>query len=100
MPDCPEFNLNIIIGRKTMSVKILLSTVALLALGTTSALADKVIGFSQIGSESGWRAAETTLTKSRLNNVVISCNFLTRSKSKKTRLQHFARSLLRALMRF
>lgn len=48
-----------------MSVKILLSTVAFLAVGSSAALADKVIGFSQIGSESGWRAAETTLTKTQ-----------------------------------
>ncbi|MDF3606269.1 ABC transporter substrate-binding protein [Paracoccus sp. DMF-8] len=44
-------------------MKTLLSTAALVALGATSAMAEKVVGFSQIGSESGWRAAETTLTR-------------------------------------
>lgn len=48
-----------------MTIKTLLSTVAFVALGATSAMAEKVIGFSQIGSESGWRAAETTLTKAQ-----------------------------------
>ncbi len=42
----------------------LLATVAALAFSATGALAqDRTIGFSQIGSESGWRAAETTLTR-------------------------------------
>jgi len=43
-----------------------MTTAAALAISATAAFADgKVIGFSQIGSESGWRAAETTLTKSQ-----------------------------------
>lgn len=37
-------------------------SVAILALGAGGAMAETV-GFSQIGSESGWRAAETTVTK-------------------------------------
>lgn len=42
----------------------MLASVAALALTTTNALAEtRTIGFSQIGSESGWRAAETTLTR-------------------------------------
>ena len=49
-----------------MTIKTLLSSAAFVALAATSAMADgKVIGFSQIGSESGWRAAETSLTKSQ-----------------------------------
>lgn len=49
-----------------MTVSKLLTTAAALAISATAAFADgKVIGFSQIGSESGWRAAETTLTKSQ-----------------------------------
>ncbi len=48
-----------------MKLKVMLSSVAMLALAATAASAQsKVIGFSQIGSESGWRAAETSLTKS------------------------------------
>lgn len=44
----------------------MLTTVAALALSAGAALADgETIGFSQIGSESGWRAAETTLTRSQ-----------------------------------
>jgi simple sugar transport system substrate-binding protein len=47
-----------------MDLKKLLTGATLLAVAATPALADDMtIGFSQIGSESGWRAAETTLTK-------------------------------------
>ncbi|QDA36109.1 ABC transporter substrate-binding protein (plasmid) [Paracoccus liaowanqingii] len=42
--------------------KTLMTTVAALALCGTAAAA-QTVGFSQIGSESGWRAAETTLTR-------------------------------------
>ncbi|MDP9096400.1 MAG: ABC transporter substrate-binding protein [Pseudomonadota bacterium] len=42
----------------------LLGTVVVVAVGTLPAMAkDMTIGFSQIGSESGWRAAETTVSK-------------------------------------
>ena len=46
-----------------MTLKTLLASAAITALTAGSALAERVIGFSQIGSESGWRAAETTLTR-------------------------------------
>jgi galactofuranose transport system substrate-binding protein len=43
--------------------KLVLSA-SVIALGCSSALAaDLTVGFSQIGSESGWRAAETSVTK-------------------------------------
>lgn len=49
-----------------MTYATMLTTVAALALSAGAALADgETIGFSQIGSESGWRAAETTLTRSQ-----------------------------------
>lgn len=49
-----------------MKLRMLLSATASLGLMAGAALADgKVIGFSQIGSESGWRAAETTLTRTQ-----------------------------------
>lgn len=49
-----------------MTIKTLLATTAALAVSATCALADgEVIGFSQIGSESGWRAAETTVTRTQ-----------------------------------
>ena len=49
-----------------MRYNILTMTTAALALSAGTAFAEgEVIGFSQIGSESGWRAAETTLTKSQ-----------------------------------
>ena len=48
------------------------------ALLTTAAHADltgKVVGFSQIGSESGWRAAETSVTKSEAEKRGIDLKF-------------------------
>ncbi|MEK1950097.1 MAG: substrate-binding domain-containing protein, partial [Ensifer adhaerens] len=42
--------------------------------GSASA-ADLVVGFSQIGSESGWRAAETTLTKQQAEERGIDLKF-------------------------
>lgn len=49
-----------------MTLATMLTTVAALALSAGAALAEgETIGFSQIGSESGWRAAETTLTRSQ-----------------------------------
>ncbi|MDQ7261105.1 ABC transporter substrate-binding protein [Paracoccus sp. PS-1] len=48
--------------------RFLMSTAAAaaLAISATAALAEgETVGFSQIGSESGWRAAETTLTKTQ-----------------------------------
>jgi galactofuranose transport system substrate-binding protein len=47
-----------------MNRRFMLATAAALALSASGALAEgRTIGFSQIGSESGWRAAETTLTR-------------------------------------
>jgi len=41
----------------------LLGSAITLALGGSGSAADLTVGFSQIGSESGWRAAETSVTK-------------------------------------
>ena len=47
-----------------MTTKTLMTAAAALAVLAAPALAqDRTVGFSQIGSESGWRAAETTLTR-------------------------------------
>jgi len=43
--------------------------------GTPVLAADLTIGFSQIGSESGWRAAETTLTKQQAEERGINLKF-------------------------
>lgn len=49
-----------------MTIKTLLCSAAILTgMAGASVAADKVVGFAQIGSESGWRAAETTLTKTQ-----------------------------------
>ena len=47
-----------------MTTKTLMTAAAALAVLAAPALAqDRTVGFSQIGSDSGWRAAETTLTR-------------------------------------
>lgn len=60
-----------------MSIKTLLGAVAAVALTAGVGLAQegKTVGFSQIGSESGWRAAETTLTKSQAEERGIQLQF-------------------------
>ena len=60
-----------------MKIKTALSCATILAacmFGSASA-ADLTIGFSQIGSESGWRAAETTVTKQEAEKRGIDLKF-------------------------
>ena len=54
--------------------RLLTTTAAILALSAGAASA-QTIGFSQIGSESGWRAAETTLTKQQAEERGIDLKF-------------------------
>ena len=56
--------------------KTLAGAAAIAALTAGSAVAaDMTVGFSQIGSESGWRAAETTLTKEQAEKRGIDLKF-------------------------
>ncbi|MFT6169968.1 MAG: simple sugar transport system substrate-binding protein [Celeribacter sp.] len=57
-----------------MSIKSTLLATAV-ALSPLAAAADITIGFSQIGSESGWRAAETTVTKQQAEARGINLKF-------------------------
>ena len=57
-----------------MSIKSTLLATAV-ALSPLAAAADITIGFSQIGSESGWRAAETTVTKQQAKARGINLKF-------------------------
>ena len=59
------------LSRKAILGASLLASVALMS---SSAIA-QTIGFSQIGSESGWRAAETTLTKQQAEERGIDLKF-------------------------
>ncbi|MFC0268820.1 galactofuranose ABC transporter, galactofuranose-binding protein YtfQ [Kushneria aurantia] len=54
--------------------KLLAISVAVMGFGTTAAVAETV-GFSQIGSESGWRAAETTITRQQAEKRGIDLRF-------------------------
>ncbi|SIT06911.1 galactofuranose ABC transporter, galactofuranose-binding protein YtfQ [Paracoccus saliphilus] len=57
-------------------MKTLLGTAAALMISTTAAMAEgETVGFAQIGSESGWRAAETTLTKQQAEERGIDLRF-------------------------
>ncbi|MFC0200237.1 galactofuranose ABC transporter, galactofuranose-binding protein YtfQ [Paracoccus rhizosphaerae] len=59
-----------------MTRKTLMMTAAALAVSTGAAMAEgEVVGFSQIGSESGWRAAETTLTRQQAEERGIQLQF-------------------------
>ncbi|QIR85871.1 galactofuranose ABC transporter, galactofuranose-binding protein YtfQ [Paracoccus sp. AK26] len=59
-----------------MTIKTLLGTAAFLAVSATGAFAEgETVGFSQIGSESGWRAAETTLTRQQAEERGIQLQF-------------------------
>lgn len=59
-----------------MTIKTLLGTAAALAIAATAALAEgETVGFAQIGSESGWRAAETTLTRQQAEERGIQLQF-------------------------
>ena len=51
-----------------------ITMLATVALASTSAMA-LTVGFSQIGSESGWRAAETTLTRQQAEQRGIDLKF-------------------------
>ncbi|MEO2039924.1 MAG: sugar ABC transporter substrate-binding protein, partial [Martelella sp.] len=53
---------------------LLLTTVAAITM-TAAAASAQTVGFSQIGSESGWRAAETTLTKQQAEERGIDLKF-------------------------
>ncbi|WP_121062548.1 galactofuranose ABC transporter, galactofuranose-binding protein YtfQ [Chachezhania antarctica] len=57
-----------------MTLKTLLSAAAALAI-TAGVGQAQTVGFSQIGSESGWRAAETTLTKQQAEERGIDLRF-------------------------
>ncbi|RVW00046.1 ABC transporter substrate-binding protein [Mesobaculum littorinae] len=57
-------------------MKTLFLTTATLIAGTAGmAAAQQTVGFSQIGSESGWRAAETTLTRQQAEERGINLQF-------------------------
>ena len=60
-----------------MNIKTALASATILAASvfTSAHAADRTIGFSQIGSESGWRAAETTLTKQQAEERGIDLKF-------------------------
>ena len=51
------------------------ATILAASLFSAASAADMTVGFSQIGSESGWRAAETTLTKQQAEQRGIDLKF-------------------------
>ena len=83
-----------------MTSKALLAATALAAitLSLPATAAELTVGFSQIGSESGWRAAETTVTKSEAEKRRSRSSSPMRSRSRKTRSRRSAPSSPRASM--
>ena len=60
----------------TKTIKtLMLASVAALAMGVSAHAAGLTVGFSQIGSESGWRAAETSVTKQEAEKRGIDLKF-------------------------
>lgn len=60
----------------TRTIKtLILASVAALAMGVSAHAAGLTVGFSQIGSESGWRAAETAVTKQEAEKRGIDLKF-------------------------
>lgn len=60
----------------TKTIKtLMLASVAALAMGVSAHAAGLTVGFSQIGSESGWRAAETSVTKQEAEKRGINLKF-------------------------
>ncbi|MER0236950.1 galactofuranose ABC transporter, galactofuranose-binding protein YtfQ [Fulvimarina sp. MAC8] len=55
-------------------IKTLMMTAAI-SVGATTLAAAQTVGFSQIGSESGWRAAETTITRQQAEERGIDLKF-------------------------
>ncbi|NVK35905.1 MAG: sugar ABC transporter substrate-binding protein, partial [Rhodobacteraceae bacterium] len=58
-----------------MKIKAILVAGAMAIAPVGAMAADLTIGFSQIGSESGWRAAETTVTKQEAEKRGIDLKF-------------------------
>lgn len=58
-----------------MKTKTMFAAVAMTVIPMTAMAADLTVGFSQIGSESGWRAAETTVTKQEAEKRGINLKF-------------------------
>lgn len=50
--------------------RLLLTTMVSAALSTSVLAADMTVGFSQVGSESGWRSAETNVAKVKRKSAV------------------------------
>lgn len=51
--------------------RLLLVTAVSAAMSSMAMAAPLTVGFSQVGSESGWRAAETNVAKTKLKNAVL-----------------------------
>ena len=58
-----------------MKLSSILLASALVMAPMTAMAAGKTVGFSQIGSESGWRAAETTVTKQQAEERGVDLKF-------------------------
>lgn len=69
------------------------------AMSSMALAAPLTVGFSQVGSESGWRAAETNVAKSEAEKRGITLKIAEVNKSRKTRLKRYVPSLHKGWMR-
>ena len=78
--------------------RLLLVTAVSAAMSSMVMAAPLTVGFSQVGSESGWRAAETNVAKEEAAKRGITLKIAARNKNRKTRLKPYAPLSLRASM--
>ncbi|MEY9395040.1 ABC-type sugar transport system substrate-binding protein [Bradyrhizobium japonicum] len=75
------------------------SATAALLLALPASAAELTIGFSQIGSESGWRAAETSVSKQEAAKRKVNLKIADAQQKQETRSRRSAPSSRRTSMR-
>lgn len=80
--------------------RLLLVTAVSAAMSSMAMAAPLTVGFSQVGSESGWRAAETNVAKSEAEKRGITLKIADGQQNRKTRLKRYVHSWRRAWMLF
>lgn len=78
--------------------RLLLVTAVSAAMSSMAMAAPLTVGFSQVGSESGWRAAETNVAKSEAQKRGITLKIADGQQNRKTRLKPCVRLLRRVWM--
>lgn len=78
--------------------RLLLVTAVSAAMSSMVMAAPLTVGFSQVGSESGWRAAETSVAKSEAQKRGITLKIADGQQNKRTKSKQYAPLSLRVSM--